>query len=514
MTQSGSTYDPSVPSGVEVLSNPSCGINGGSIDETDSIISIYGKLYAPSISQMSETESTIISSSMPPSAILRQLSRHGCEDVTNDLNPRSVSNGVVSTGGSSDVYRGELWNGRRVGLKCLRFLIGMDEEGEKQLKRAARELYIWSKCKHPNIQELIGVALYDNRVAMVSPWMKNGNLGWYISQNLEVDRYNLCSQVAAAVAYLRECGVVHGDIKVQNFLVSENHITAPEILHGDTQHTFEGDVYALGMTILEIITGSPPWVGMLDVAVVYNLVKKAHPPRPEAYMPTGNRTSDLLWELMVKCWRSEPQQRPHAMQVRDELDEIKKRRQRTCYETKEHPDSVDTQLLVEPTSIHTPGSKQRSFLVHSRSNLIPEPTEMQPRELRALEVKQRKLRLLEKRKQQEERARARSRIVMAKREMMINEQAAEYRHVEWTGSMGSMAEVRTQMSTHPIPPQLQIPRLLVSPTSEHSGELVTLQSRADDARSFASSHLSLATFVTFNPDGLSRFAGLEDDEES
>ena len=40
------------------------------------------------------------------------------------------------------------------------------------------------------------MALHDERVAMISPWMKNGNLSWYISRHPEVDRYNLVNVIS------------------------------------------------------------------------------------------------------------------------------------------------------------------------------------------------------------------------------------------------------------------------------------------------------------------------------
>lgn len=45
-----------------------------------------------------------------------------------------------------------------------------------------REVYIWSKLQHPNVQELFG---------MVSPWREQGNLQRYISMHPEVERYPL-----------------------------------------------------------------------------------------------------------------------------------------------------------------------------------------------------------------------------------------------------------------------------------------------------------------------------------
>ncbi|CAE6401205.1 unnamed protein product [Rhizoctonia solani] len=124
-----------------------------------------------------EMESAIISGSMSIPEILIRLGRHGCQDITNQLDLSKFGRAAVSTGGFGDVYYGALQDGTRVGAKCLRLLIGVDDQDlKKQLKRAARELYVWSKCKHPNILELFGVAQYGERVAMVSPWMENGNI--------------------------------------------------------------------------------------------------------------------------------------------------------------------------------------------------------------------------------------------------------------------------------------------------------------------------------------------------
>ncbi|KAG8731318.1 hypothetical protein FRC11_004513 [Ceratobasidium sp. 423] len=100
--------------------------------------------------------------------------------------------------------------------------------------------------------------------------------------------------------------------------------TAPEIFSGESSHTFEGDVYALGMTVLEIITGSVPWVGLTEQAVMGKLAKKLHPVRPDVCMLIGEELSDSFWELMVRCWASEPQRRPLATRVWEELGAISK----------------------------------------------------------------------------------------------------------------------------------------------------------------------------------------------
>ncbi|CUA77333.1 Ephrin type-A receptor 3 [Rhizoctonia solani] len=290
---------------------------------------------------------------MPASEILVHLGRHGCEDITNRLELSSIGRSVIFSGGFGDVYRGALRTGDRVAVKYLRMLVTEDDSGEKQLKRTAHELYIWSKCRHTNILELIGVAQHNNQIAMVSPWMENGNMNWYLNRHPLVDRYNLCSQIADAVAYLKDNDIVHGDIKGANILVSGDHIpkltdfgssiirkytlgftttttgtsttlrwTAPEIFMEETKHTFEGDVYALGMTILEAFTESVPYEDLLDVAVMRRLMQRVHPERPQRCIPVGDRSSDLLWNVITSCWDKHPQNRPPALRVRDKAIQI------------------------------------------------------------------------------------------------------------------------------------------------------------------------------------------------
>lgn len=54
-----------------------------------------------------------------------------------------------------------------------------------------RELWMWSKTKHVNVQELSGIILFQGQLGMVSPWMDHGNLQEYLRKHLDVDRYQL-----------------------------------------------------------------------------------------------------------------------------------------------------------------------------------------------------------------------------------------------------------------------------------------------------------------------------------
>ncbi|CAE6429598.1 unnamed protein product [Rhizoctonia solani] len=295
-----------------------------------------------------------ISRRMTTDEVLRELYLHGCRNITPYLNRAMSSDNPVAGGGFGDVYRGALNNGTEVGLKCVRLEVDLDNEGQKRVKEAAKELYIWSKCNHPNVLELIGVTQHHNRIAMVSPWMENGDLTRFLQTHPGTDRYHLCAQIAEGVAYLHQEDVVHGDIKGANILVSNEHTpkitdfgtasrndytlkftetsrsqtmsirwTAPEIISEVTDRsTFKTDVFSLGMTILEVMTGMVPFHDTNQATVVLKLVTGAHPPRPEAHIPTGNERADLLWALLVDCWALKPEDRPTSIEVRDRMRSI------------------------------------------------------------------------------------------------------------------------------------------------------------------------------------------------
>ncbi|KAL5638093.1 hypothetical protein ACGC1H_002371 [Rhizoctonia solani] len=194
---------------------------------------------------------------------------------------------------------------------------------------------------------------------MVSPWMGNSNLNWYISQNPESDRYALCTQVADGVAHIHNNNIVHGDIKGPNILVAEDHTiklmdfgsstlkqeytlkfetssgpgafsvrwAAPELLSVDEEEeaklTFETDIYALGMTFLEIMSGRAPYHEFKkDTSIITRITKRILPKRPELGMPKGDIQADLLWSLMQDTWAHDPQYRPNASVVCDTIKMI------------------------------------------------------------------------------------------------------------------------------------------------------------------------------------------------
>jgi len=50
---------------------------------------------------------------------------------------------------------------------------------------------MWKFLQHPNVLPLMGVAVSENRLAMASDWMINGNIREFVKAHPDVDRLGL-----------------------------------------------------------------------------------------------------------------------------------------------------------------------------------------------------------------------------------------------------------------------------------------------------------------------------------
>ncbi|CUA68733.1 Putative serine/threonine-protein kinase/receptor R818 [Rhizoctonia solani] len=183
-------------------------LNGLAIDDTS--IAYQGLL---------GTESRIMARK-----ILKQLATHGCENLTDHMNQGSFSVLPLFRGGFGDVYRGNLLGGLKVAIKIPQVSLNILEENPNYLKDVAREIHTWSKCDHPNVLHFLGLAEFRGQIGMVAPWMESGSLPRYLKKAFGADRCKLCAQICEGVAYLHEIGIVHGDLKGENVLISADGV--------------------------------------------------------------------------------------------------------------------------------------------------------------------------------------------------------------------------------------------------------------------------------------------------
>ncbi|CAE7118077.1 unnamed protein product [Rhizoctonia solani] len=302
-------------------------------------------------STIDEDLNEIVEPSILCTDIVKLLANHGCTDLTASLDDSTCSRYPIANGGLGDVFSGRLRDGSLVAIKTIRTDYDHRHSARAYVKQAAKEIHTWSKCKHHNVVALIGLAVFRDCLAMISYWEENGSLLKYVLNNPSVDRCRLCISICAGLAYLHDNNIIHGDLKGANVLIARDGTamlmdfgnatllnatlqftqtsttprmtprwTAPEILEGKTAHTKAGDVYSLGMTILETFTSEVPFADKSDISLIYHVViGRNKPKRPENVFPPTSLDGDNLWSTLTKCWTYDPKLRPVVKGVWDKM---------------------------------------------------------------------------------------------------------------------------------------------------------------------------------------------------
>ena len=98
---------------------------------------------------------------------------------------------------------------------------------------------------------------------------------------------------------------------------------SPELLHPqlcgleDSRPTKESDCYALGMVILEVLSGQAPFARNNGVTVMRKVLDGERPEKPEEVWFT-----DDLWGTLKQCWSPHPGTRPTVKAILECLDSV------------------------------------------------------------------------------------------------------------------------------------------------------------------------------------------------
>jgi eukaryotic-like serine/threonine-protein kinase len=214
---------------------------------------------------------------------------------------------LVGTGGMSSVYRArDRLLERLVALKVLHPHYGDDEEYVERFRREARSV---AQLSHPHIVTVIDRGEDDGQQFIVFEYIDGENLKQLLMRTgpLPTRRaLELAVEIADALAFAHEHGLIHRDVKPQNVLVSPDgdaKVTdfgiarSLDVEHGVTQTgtvlgtsnylspeqasgkqtTQSTDVYSLGVVLYELLTGDVPFPGENFVAVAMKHLNEQPP---------------------------------------------------------------------------------------------------------------------------------------------------------------------------------------------------------------------------------------------
>ena len=248
-------------------------------------------------------------------------------------------------GGMSRVFvADEIALGRRVVIKLLHPALAATVSAE----RFQREILLVASLNHPNIVPVLSAGEVDGLPYFIMPYISGESLRARITRGpLSVrETIGVFKDVARALAYAHNVGVVHRDIKPANILMTGSaavvadfgvakaltaardrqtignatNITgvgislgtpqymAPEQAAADPAANHRVDVYALGTVVYEMLTGAPPFHGRTPQSLLAAQLT-------ELPMPIAARRYDVpvgLANLVMQCLEKNPDDRPRS----------------------------------------------------------------------------------------------------------------------------------------------------------------------------------------------------------
>mmetsp|Transcript_6974 Transcript_6974/g.14194 ORF Transcript_6974/g.14194 Transcript_6974/m.14194 type:complete len:1059 (+) Transcript_6974:270-3446(+) len=261
-----------------------------------------------------------------------------------------IQTGPVLGSGISGVVRlvTHKATGVKYAVKCLDLGLVDTEEGLMQLRE---EIFIMCQLDHPNIVRLEEVYESHSEIYLVQELCLGGELFDRLDEQpdyhyTEAECARLIKQMLCAVRYLHSKGIIHRDLKLENFLFSSSapdselkmidfglskhfqygeiqqqavgtpYTVAPEVIRG--QYDERCDIWAIGVIAFLLLSGDPPFGGCGGpeplMVVRANILNGAFDFEPEEIWDIVSlKAKEFINALLV----TNPKYRPTAMEAQN-----------------------------------------------------------------------------------------------------------------------------------------------------------------------------------------------------
>jgi len=257
------------------------------------------------------------------------------EDIKKHFAKKYKFLGLLGKGGFAEVYLAmDIILERKVAIKIL--LTEHSNEPE-MVKRFLREARLYAKLEHKNLISIYDTGIVGENAYIVMKYIKGKSLKHYIGSDKKTRDtilQPLIKNMGNVLSYIHKNGIIHRDIKPANILIEDStyriyladfgiarsissktltqsgsimgtpYYISPEQIKG-TKVDFRADIYALGATLYEFISGKPVFTAESSIEVLYKHVND----NPEPIGKIAPGLSKEVKYIISKCLEKNPEKR-------------------------------------------------------------------------------------------------------------------------------------------------------------------------------------------------------------
>ena len=254
------------------------------------------------------------------------------------LNPGIILGGryeileKIGAGGMADVYKAKDSKlNRFVAIKVLKDEFASNKSFVSKFRAEAQAA---AGLMHPNIVNVYDVGDEDGLYYFVMELVEGITLKRYIEKKIRLsvkEAVSIAIQVSMGIESAHNNGIIHRDIKPQNIIISKEgkvkvadfgiaraassdtqtshamgsvHYTSPEQARGGYSDA-KSDIYSIGITLFEMVTGRVPFDGETTVAIAIKHIQEEMP-SPKMYV---QEIPVSVEQIIFKCTQKNPDRR-------------------------------------------------------------------------------------------------------------------------------------------------------------------------------------------------------------